>query len=80
MEFLRTPDERFTDLPDFPWEPRYVEVHDPDTDTGGGRLRLAYVEDGPADGETVLLESEYDRVHGVRPEVDWRRMGCRCGP
>jgi haloalkane dehalogenase len=55
VEFLRTPDERFRDLPDFPWEPRYVEVDDTDTDTAGGRLRIAYVEDGPADGETVLL-------------------------
>lgn len=51
MDSLRTPDERFTDLPDFPWEPRYVEVDD----TDGGRLRIAYVEDGPAGGETVLL-------------------------
>ncbi len=51
MEILRTPDERFADLPDFPYEPRYVEVDDGD----GGRLRVAYVEAGPADGETVLL-------------------------
>lgn len=51
MEALRTPDERFTDLPDFPYEPRYVEVDD----TEGGRLRVAYVEEGPPDGETVLL-------------------------
>src|SRR3954470_11785030 len=47
MEILRTPDERFADLPDFPYEPRYVEVD--------GGLRVGYVEDGPADGETVLL-------------------------
>ncbi|MDT0274312.1 haloalkane dehalogenase [Blastococcus goldschmidtiae] len=65
METLRTPDERFADLPDFPYEPRYVEVDDGE----GGRLRVAYVEDGPADGETVLL------LHG---EPSWsflyRRM------
>ncbi|WP_138761005.1 haloalkane dehalogenase [Modestobacter altitudinis] len=65
MEILRTPDERFADLPDFPYPPRYVEVDDLD----GGRLRVAYVEDGPADGETVLL------LHG---EPSWsflyRRM------
>src|SRR3954468_17019537 len=47
METLRTPEERFADLPDFPYEPRYAEVD--------GGLRVAYVEDGPADGETVLL-------------------------
>ena len=51
METLRTPDERFADLPGFPYEPRYVEVEDDD----GGALRVAFVEAGPADGETVLL-------------------------
>ena len=51
METLRTPDERFADLPDFPYVPRYVEVDD----TEGGRLRVAYLDEGPADGETVLL-------------------------
>ncbi|MGY2127748.1 haloalkane dehalogenase [Blastococcus sp. SYSU DS0617] len=51
MESLRTPDERFADLPGFPYEPRYVEVDDGE----GGRLRVAYVDEGPADGETVLL-------------------------
>src|SRR5207245_5818582 len=43
---LRTPDERFADLPGFGWEPRYADV---------GGLRMAYVADGPADGEPVLL-------------------------
>ncbi len=65
MEALRTPDERFADLPDFPYAPRYVEVDDGE----GGRLRVAYVDEGPADGETVLL------LHG---EPSWsflyRRM------
>jgi len=50
MEILRTPDDRFTDLPDFPWEPRYVEVPSGD----GEQLRIAYVEAGPADGPIVL--------------------------
>jgi haloalkane dehalogenase len=47
VDVLRTPDERFADLPDFPYEPRSVEVD--------GGLRLAYVEDGPAGGPLVLL-------------------------
>lgn len=51
MEILRTPEECFADLPDFPLPPRYVEVDDLD----GGRLRVGYVQDGPDDGETVLL-------------------------
>ncbi|MCV2491182.1 haloalkane dehalogenase [Geodermatophilus sp. YIM 151500] len=51
MEVLRTPEERFTDLPGFGYPPWYVEVDD----TAGGRLRVAYVDEGPQDGETVLL-------------------------
>ncbi len=51
METLRTPDERFADLPEFPYAPRYVEVDDGE----GGRLRVAYLDEGPEDGDTVLL-------------------------
>jgi haloalkane dehalogenase len=46
MRVLRTPGERFADLPGFPYEPRYAEV---------GGLRMAYVEAGPADGPVALL-------------------------
>ena len=34
MEAVRTPDERFAALPDFPFAPHYVEVADGD---GGSR-------------------------------------------
>jgi haloalkane dehalogenase len=51
VRLLRTPDDRFTDLPDFPFEPRYVELDDPH----GGVIRVGYVEAGPADGPPVLL-------------------------
>ncbi|MBD8870840.1 haloalkane dehalogenase [Nocardioides donggukensis] len=51
MQTYRTPDDRFTDLEDFPWEPRYADVADPD----GGTLRMAWVEAGPADGPVALL-------------------------
>jgi haloalkane dehalogenase len=51
MHTLRTPDERFVDLPDFGYEPRYAVVPDQD----GGSLRMAWVEAGPADGPAVLL-------------------------
>ncbi|MEV0349146.1 haloalkane dehalogenase [Nonomuraea sp. NPDC050680] len=47
MRTLRTPEERFADLPDFPYEPRYAEVAD--------GLRMAYVEAGRADGPPVVL-------------------------
>jgi haloalkane dehalogenase len=47
MAALRTPDERFVDLPDFPYAPAYVTV--------GDGLRLAYVEAGPPEGQTVVL-------------------------
>ncbi len=51
MDVLRTPDERFANLPDFPFAPHYVEV-----DSGaGGTLRMHYLDEGPADGEVVLL-------------------------
>jgi haloalkane dehalogenase len=53
MQTLRTPDDRFAALPDFPYEPRYAEV--PDGDGDGGTLRMAWIEDGPADGDPVLL-------------------------
>jgi haloalkane dehalogenase len=51
MDLLRTPDDRFVGLPDFDLEPRYAEVSDGE----GGRLRMAYVEAGPADGPVALL-------------------------
>jgi haloalkane dehalogenase len=43
---LRTPDERFRDLPGFPFEPRYAAV---------AGLRMHYVDEGPRDGPCVLL-------------------------
>ncbi|MEZ5177456.1 MAG: haloalkane dehalogenase [Acidimicrobiales bacterium] len=51
MEFLRTPDDRFADLPGFGFEPRYAEVPAGD---GSGSARMAYLDEGPADGEVVL--------------------------
>lgn len=51
MEVYRTPDAAFDHCPDFPWEPAYAEVGDPD----GGTLRMAYVDAGPADGPVALL-------------------------
>jgi haloalkane dehalogenase len=47
MEILRTPDERFANLPDWPYESRYAEV--------GDGVRMAYVDEGPREGQPVLL-------------------------
>ena len=46
MELLRTPDERFENLPDFAYEPHYVEVDG---------IRIHYVDEGPKDAEVILL-------------------------
>jgi haloalkane dehalogenase len=44
VDVYRTPDERFANLPDFPWEPKYHEWDG---------LRLAYIDEG--DGPPVVL-------------------------
>lgn len=51
MNYNRTPDERFDNLPDFPFAPHYQQVPDGE----GGELRMHYLDEGPADGELVLL-------------------------
>jgi haloalkane dehalogenase len=51
MEFKRTPDECFDNLPDFPFEAHYQQIPDGE----GGELRMHYLDEGPADGEVVLL-------------------------
>ena len=50
MEALRTPDDRFENLPGYDFEPHYVEIDDGD----GATLRMHWIEAGPADGEVVL--------------------------
>ena len=47
MNILRTPDERFADLPDYPFAPHYTEI--------GKGLRLHYLDEGPRDGRVVLM-------------------------
>ncbi len=51
MEVVRTPAERFADLPGYPYPPCYVEVGSKST----GGLRMHYVEAGPPDADPVLL-------------------------
>jgi len=51
MKALRTPDERFKDLPGYPFAPHYLDVPDGES----GTLRMHYVDEGPRDGKVVLL-------------------------
>ena len=46
MDVVRTPDERFADLPGWPYPPRWLEVDG---------LRVHYVDAGPPDAAPVLL-------------------------
>ncbi len=48
---LRTPEERFAGLVDFPYTPHYVEINDMDL----GMLRVHYLDEGPRDGEIIVL-------------------------
>lgn len=52
MKILRTPDDRFTNLPGYPFQPHYAEVAAGD---GSGKLRMHYVDEGPRDAAPVLL-------------------------
>jgi len=51
MEVLRTPDERFIDLADYPFAPHYLTV----TDADGTALRIHYIDEGPRDAAPILL-------------------------
>jgi len=50
MEALRTPEERFADLPDFPYAPRYM-----DDLPGFEGLRAAVIDEGPKEAGHVFL-------------------------
>ena len=67
MPVLRTPDDRFDGLPEFGFQPHYLEVHDPDL----GSLRMHYVDEGDPSATTVLI------LHG---EPAWSFMFRRTIP
>ncbi len=67
MQVLRTPDDRFADLPGYPFAPHYVEV----SGAEGATLRMHYLDEGPPDGEVVLL------LHG---EPSWSYLYRRMVP
>lgn len=49
-DFLRTPDENFSGLTDFPWSPNYHHWKD---------MRMHYIDEGPKDAPVMLL------MHGM---------------
>jgi haloalkane dehalogenase len=51
MDVLRTPDDRFADLPGWPYEPHHTEVPKGD---GTGMLRMHHADAGPAAADPVL--------------------------
>ena len=55
MRALRTADERFENLPGYPFEPHYLDVPDGED----GSLRIHYIDAGPRDAAPVLL------LHGI---------------
>ena len=49
MAMLRTPDERFVNLPGWPYAPRYAQP------LGDAGPRLAYIDEGPRDAPATVL-------------------------
>ncbi|MHA1729015.1 MAG: haloalkane dehalogenase [Promethearchaeota archaeon] len=50
IEFVRTPNERFKNLPNFPYKPHYIEDL-----KGYDGLRMSYYDEGPKDSNEVFL-------------------------
>ena len=50
IEFVRTPEERFKNISNFPYEPHYIENL-----KGYEDLRMCYYDEGPKDSNEVFL-------------------------
>ncbi|MDP6675787.1 MAG: haloalkane dehalogenase [Gammaproteobacteria bacterium] len=50
-KIIRTPDSCFEKLPEYSFDPHYMDLPDPDF----GSLRMHYVDEGPEDGKIILL-------------------------
>jgi haloalkane dehalogenase len=68
VDLLRTPDERFANLPGWAYEPTYVGVGTPGE---SGTIRMAAYVDGPADAAPILL------LHG---EPSWSYLYRKMAP
>ena len=65
MNLLRTPDACFEGLADFPFAANYVDISDHE----GGKLRMGYVDEGPRDGQPVVM------IHGNPTwSYMWRKL------
>ena len=67
MDILRTPDDRFENLPDYPFKPNYLTINDRTEDVA---IRIHYIDEGEPTAQVVLM------LHG---EPSWsflyRKMG-----
>ena len=71
MEILRTPDEHFENVPDFPWEPVYREWEG---------MRLAHIDEGKKVMDKVIQELiEVGKVEAP-PMNQGKRMICTLMP
>ena len=52
MEILRTADDRFENLPDYPFNPHYLTINDRSEDVG---IRIHYIDEGDSASQPVLM-------------------------
>ena len=52
MKILRTPDNQFQNLPDYPFEPHYLEIRDRSADVG---IRIHTIDEGDPGSQPVLM-------------------------
>jgi haloalkane dehalogenase len=52
MELLRTPDDRFENLPDYPFKPNYLKIRDQSDDA---EIRMHYIDEGDSGAQPVLM-------------------------
>jgi haloalkane dehalogenase len=52
MEILRTPDDRFKNLPDYPFRPHYLTINDRLEDVA---IRIHYIDEGDSGSQAVLM-------------------------